>query len=192
MWALPWPWMPHTPTRMTSLAPRTRPADLVPAIVIAAAASSECFRKLRRVGCVMTLVLVERISVQSSFASSVAAEVVVDLAGPLWGHQVGGRLPAGQFKHDAERRSAGSGPAGVRALAPVVADCDHVEPVDRLGRPVVADMAEQADVESAIGLGVVRVRRQEGGAVETKPDRRRGDLLDGQRQFLGANVLTAP
>src|SRR3954451_114385 len=45
MWALPWPWMPQTPARMTSLAPRTRPADLVPAMGTAAA-----FRKVRRGG----------------------------------------------------------------------------------------------------------------------------------------------
>ena len=33
MWALPRPLMPATPTRMVSLAPSTRPEDLVPAIV---------------------------------------------------------------------------------------------------------------------------------------------------------------
>ena len=33
MWALPCPWMPATPTRIASLAPSTRPEDLVPAMV---------------------------------------------------------------------------------------------------------------------------------------------------------------
>src|SRR5215475_14225375 len=53
MWAFPWPWMPQTPTRMTSLAPRTRPDDFVPAMVTAAAA----WRKSRRVTWVMGEVL---------------------------------------------------------------------------------------------------------------------------------------
>ena len=33
MWALPRPLMPATPTRIASLAPSTRPDDLVPAMV---------------------------------------------------------------------------------------------------------------------------------------------------------------
>src|ERR1043166_66973 len=52
MWAFPCPWMPAMPTRMTSLAPRTRPEDLVPAMVKsgkAALAATVCLRKLRRV-----------------------------------------------------------------------------------------------------------------------------------------------
>src|SRR5437588_606413 len=53
MWALPWPWMPATPTRIVSLAPSTRPDDLVPAIVNDAAPARVPLRNLRRVGCLM-------------------------------------------------------------------------------------------------------------------------------------------
>src|SRR5215831_10779085 len=45
--------MPATPTRMASFAPRTRPDDLVPAIVTVAAAANAWLRKFRRVTCFM-------------------------------------------------------------------------------------------------------------------------------------------
>src|SRR5262245_26591568 len=48
-WAPPRPLRPATPMRITSLAPRTLPDDLVPAIVTVAAAASVLFRNLRRV-----------------------------------------------------------------------------------------------------------------------------------------------
>src|SRR5262245_6812400 len=41
--------MPATPTRITSLAPRTWPDDFVPAMVTVAAAASVCLMKPRRV-----------------------------------------------------------------------------------------------------------------------------------------------
>ena len=51
MWSWPRPWMPATATRMVSLAPITRPDDLVPAMVTSgkAAAAAAPLRKLRRV-----------------------------------------------------------------------------------------------------------------------------------------------
>src|SRR5687767_6690919 len=53
MWPFPWPLMPQTPMRMASLAPRTRPDDLVPAMVTAAADARVVLKKSRRVGWVM-------------------------------------------------------------------------------------------------------------------------------------------
>src|SRR5689334_17815117 len=47
-WEPPRPWRPATPTRMTELAPITRPDDLVPATVTVAAAARVVFRKSRR------------------------------------------------------------------------------------------------------------------------------------------------
>src|SRR6516162_5757230 len=47
-WLPPRPLRPATPTRMASLAPSTRPEDLVPAMVMLAAAASVLFRKRRR------------------------------------------------------------------------------------------------------------------------------------------------
>ena len=58
MWALPWPWMPATPTRIVSLAPSTRPDDLVPAMVKsgnAAPAAAAVSRKPRREMFFMTI-----------------------------------------------------------------------------------------------------------------------------------------
>src|SRR5262249_18658127 len=52
MWPFPCPWMPATPTRITSLAPSTRPDALVPAIVTSGntePAAAARLRKLRRV-----------------------------------------------------------------------------------------------------------------------------------------------
>src|SRR5437763_10229793 len=51
MWAFPCPWMPATPTRITSLAPSTRPDALVPATVTTGNAeqAAACFRNPRRV-----------------------------------------------------------------------------------------------------------------------------------------------
>src|SRR5436305_13518802 len=51
MWELPWPWMPATPTRIPSLAPSTRPDDLVPAMVTSgnAAPAAAVWRNLRLV-----------------------------------------------------------------------------------------------------------------------------------------------
>src|ERR1700722_6837229 len=48
-WALPRPFKPATAMRIASLAPRTRPDDLVPAMVIVAIAAREPFTKLRLV-----------------------------------------------------------------------------------------------------------------------------------------------
>src|SRR5262249_13827758 len=56
MWAPPRPWMPATATRTASLAPRTRPEDLVPATATrgnAAAAAAASWRNPRRVSWVM-------------------------------------------------------------------------------------------------------------------------------------------
>src|SRR5262245_62024954 len=57
MWALPWPWMPATPTRITSLAPSTRPDALVPAIVTSGnvAPAAAVLRKCRRESFFMTI-----------------------------------------------------------------------------------------------------------------------------------------
>src|SRR5262245_25499045 len=52
MWPFPCPWMPATPTRITSLAPSTRPDALVPAMVTSGntePAAAARLRKLRRV-----------------------------------------------------------------------------------------------------------------------------------------------
>src|SRR5262245_25410726 len=51
MWAFPCPWIPATPTRIVSLAPRTLPDDLVPAMVTsgnAVLAAAAVSRKPRR------------------------------------------------------------------------------------------------------------------------------------------------
>src|SRR5579871_5772208 len=56
-WEPPRPLRPATPMRITSLAPSTRPEDLVPAMVTLAAAASVFFRKLRRVSRDMVRVL---------------------------------------------------------------------------------------------------------------------------------------
>src|SRR5262245_33659890 len=47
-WEPPRPFRPATPTRMTELAPSTRPDDLVPATVMVAAAARVVLRKSRR------------------------------------------------------------------------------------------------------------------------------------------------
>src|SRR5262249_7970576 len=57
MWAFPCPWIPATPTRIVSLAPSTRPDDLVPAMVTSgnAALAAAVPRKSRREILVMTI-----------------------------------------------------------------------------------------------------------------------------------------
>src|SRR5688572_14668212 len=122
-------------------------------------------------------------------------EISADVSRRLRRHRVGRGVALRQGERDAERLAAGPAFAGPVPAAPVLADGDHVEAVDVLSGSVVADVAdvaEQARVEPALGRLNVLIGREQHLAVQPHADALSVPQFDGQLHVAGADVISFP